>query len=103
MNVSSVRPWAGERGAPERAPRGSWEGVTAMICEMRQFYRGQQKTTGLEILIFAATFEPGQTPKVMATDIDGEVIWIPYDDVKLNWRWNRNTNEWDDLDPPLTE
>lgn len=68
-----------------------------MIVELRSLYRGQDTASGLEILIWG--MYSGQTQVVfLATEIDGNVIEIPRNRVRLNWRWNGKTGDWDDLD-----
>lgn len=71
-----------------------------MIVEMRSLYRGEQKSTGLEILIFGMVSLPMGSVEFVASDIDGEVVVVPAADVRLNWRWNPKTRDWDDVDMP---
>lgn len=74
-----------------------------MILETQKLYRGQDKNTGLEAVFFAwitGDGAPGGTLEWIGADIDGNVIRLPWSEVKLNWRWNSKTNDWDDLDAP---
>ena len=81
-----------------------------MIVETRSFYRGKQKSTGLEILIFGmreATQMKGGLPFTttlfIATDVDGEIVQAYADDVQLNWRYDTEQDEWKDLNLKLDE
>lgn len=69
-----------------------------MIVETRSFYRGKQKSTGLEVIVFGMHTLPAGDIVFIGADIEGHAIRIPLDDFQLNWRYDAEHDRWQDLD-----
>jgi hypothetical protein len=62
------------------------------VNELQKLYSAQQIKTGLEIMVIAI----GETT-ALCCDIEGLLVILPYDDIRLNWRWTAKRG-WTDLD-----
>ncbi len=69
------------------------------MIETTKFYRARQRSSGLEILVFAFS-KDGQVWTLHGCDVEGLAVSVPYSDVIFNWSYDAKKDDWVDMNLP---
>ena len=58
--------------------------------------KGVNRRDSLPRFFIAVMYEPDVGAVLMAVDMNGEIEWVPIEDVTVDWRYDPKTGIWDD-------